>query len=150
MGGNAHDQQRGRGRHQRAHHRQGPTLDLVRTELMAGAGPVKVGALYENETRRFATPLDRYRFPLAGGRDVEPVRQQFRRDDEDIRPDQHYVQRSRLGDGRDSRRHVRRARPARRDMARRRDFWRFPTQCNYTSGMRPRCANLVRMVKFAS
>ncbi len=46
---------------------KGPTLDIVRSEQWAAPGLVKVGALYENETRRFATPLDRYRFPLAAG-----------------------------------------------------------------------------------
>ena len=46
---------------------KGPTLDVVRSELWAAPGLVKVGALYEYETRRFATPLERYRFPLAAG-----------------------------------------------------------------------------------
>jgi hypothetical protein len=46
---------------------KGPTLDVARSELWTAPGQVKVGALYEWETRRFATPLDRYRFPLAAG-----------------------------------------------------------------------------------
>jgi hypothetical protein len=45
-----------------------------------GSGRITVGALYENDAG-FATPLDRHR--PGRGRDVEPVRQQFRRDDED-------------------------------------------------------------------
>jgi hypothetical protein len=46
---------------------KGPAIDLTRAELWPVPGRVTVGALYENETRRFATPLDRYRFPLAAG-----------------------------------------------------------------------------------
>jgi hypothetical protein len=46
---------------------KGPTLDVLRSELWSAPGQVKIGALYDYETRRFATPLDRYRFPLASG-----------------------------------------------------------------------------------
>jgi hypothetical protein len=46
---------------------KGPTIDLARAEQWPVPGRVTIGALYENETRRFATPLDRYRFPLAAG-----------------------------------------------------------------------------------
>ena len=46
---------------------KGPTLDVARSELWPAPGKVKIGALYEHETRLFATPLDRYRFPLAPG-----------------------------------------------------------------------------------
>ena len=46
---------------------KGPTLDVTRSELWPAPGKVKVGAVYEHETRRFATPLDRFRFPLAPG-----------------------------------------------------------------------------------
>jgi hypothetical protein len=45
----------------------GPTRNVVRAELWSAPGVVTIGAVYDNETRRFATPLDRYRFPLAGG-----------------------------------------------------------------------------------
>ena len=46
---------------------KGPTLDIARSALWSAPGQVKIGALYDYETRRFATPLDRYRFPLASG-----------------------------------------------------------------------------------
>ena len=46
---------------------KGPTRDVARSELWSAPGLVKVGALFDNETRRFATPLERYRFPLAEG-----------------------------------------------------------------------------------
>ena len=39
----------------------------MRTELWAAPGLVSVGALYDHETRRFATPLQRYNFPLKPG-----------------------------------------------------------------------------------
>ena len=46
---------------------KGPSRDTVRAELWSAPGLVKVGALFDNETRRFVTPLERYRFPLAAG-----------------------------------------------------------------------------------
>jgi len=47
---------------------KGPSTDTTRTELWPAPGQVKVGSLYDSETRRFATPLGRYDFPLAGGK----------------------------------------------------------------------------------
>ena len=46
---------------------KGPTIDGVRYELLSTPGVVRQGALMDIETRRFATPLDRFRFPLASG-----------------------------------------------------------------------------------
>ena len=46
---------------------KGPTIDIVRQETIVAPGMVSVGALMDVETRRFATPLERYRFPLAPG-----------------------------------------------------------------------------------
>jgi hypothetical protein len=45
----------------------GDGIDSVRTEKWAAPGQVLVGALYNNETRRFATPLQQYNFPLTPG-----------------------------------------------------------------------------------
>jgi hypothetical protein len=47
---------------------KGPTIDVTRTEIWPAPGLVKVGAVYDNETRRFATPLMRLDFPLADGK----------------------------------------------------------------------------------
>jgi hypothetical protein len=47
---------------------KGPSIDMTRTEIWSSPGQVKVGALYDNETRRFVTPLQRYDFPLADGK----------------------------------------------------------------------------------
>jgi len=46
---------------------KGPTVDNTRTEQWLSPGIVSVGALFDNETRRFQTPLTRYQFPLTGG-----------------------------------------------------------------------------------
>jgi hypothetical protein len=47
---------------------KGPTVDNTRTEQWPAPGIVAVGALFDNETRRFEpTPLTRFQFPLAQG-----------------------------------------------------------------------------------
>src|SRR5665213_1390501 len=46
---------------------KGPTMDLVRTELWASPGIVRQGTAMDIETRRFTTPLIRYKFPLTPG-----------------------------------------------------------------------------------
>ena len=46
---------------------KGPTIDGVRYEVLAAPGLVRQGALMDIETRRFAMPLERFRFPLAPG-----------------------------------------------------------------------------------
>jgi hypothetical protein len=45
----------------------GERVSGQRTELLASPGVVRVGAVMDIETRRFTTPLDRFRFPLAPG-----------------------------------------------------------------------------------
>lgn len=47
---------------------KGPATDVTRTEIWSAPGQVKVGAVYDSETRRFANPLQRYDFPLADGK----------------------------------------------------------------------------------
>ena len=46
---------------------KGGWLDTERRELWPAPGLVSQGALFEVETRRFATPLERYRYPLTVG-----------------------------------------------------------------------------------
>ena len=46
---------------------EGPNVHGSREEILAAPGVVRTGALMDIETRRFATPLDRFRFPLAVG-----------------------------------------------------------------------------------
>lgn len=47
---------------------KGPSVDTARTEEWAAPGLVRVGALFDHETRRFSEPLKRYDFPLASGK----------------------------------------------------------------------------------
>ena len=48
---------------------KGSTPNVARTELWSAPGLVKVGAICgDNQTRRFAVPLQRYDFPLAAGK----------------------------------------------------------------------------------
>jgi hypothetical protein len=56
---------------------KGPGLDVERTELWPAPGRVSQGALFDVETRRFETPLDRYRFPLAAGTSWNQFVRQF-------------------------------------------------------------------------
>ena len=46
---------------------RGPSVDGTRTEIWSAPGVVRVGALFNDETRQFRTPLLRYRFPLVAG-----------------------------------------------------------------------------------
>jgi hypothetical protein len=46
---------------------EGPRVHGSREEILVSPGLVKAGALMDIETRRFATPLERFRFPLAPG-----------------------------------------------------------------------------------
>jgi hypothetical protein len=46
---------------------KGGWLDIQRQETFTGPGMMQTGALMDIETRRFAVPLERYRFPLAPG-----------------------------------------------------------------------------------
>jgi hypothetical protein len=46
----------------------GPSVSNARIEEFAAPGIVRVGAVFDAETRRFAQPLQRYDFPLAPGR----------------------------------------------------------------------------------
>jgi hypothetical protein len=47
---------------------KGPSVDNVRTEIWSAPESVMVGAAFDEETRRFATPFVRYDFPLTPGK----------------------------------------------------------------------------------
>lgn len=47
---------------------RGPNVDVDRTEVLSSPGHVKVGAVFDAETRRFTQDLLRYDFPLAPGK----------------------------------------------------------------------------------
>ena len=46
---------------------KGPRIDTTRVERWTTPGDLAVGAIFDNETRRFAQPLPRWRYPLARG-----------------------------------------------------------------------------------
>jgi hypothetical protein len=46
---------------------KGPTVDIVRNEEWVAPGLMRVGSLFEFETRRFEPPIERFRFPLVPG-----------------------------------------------------------------------------------
>ena len=47
---------------------KGPSIDVVRTEQWPTPGELQVGAVFNNDTRRFSAPIKRYDFPLADGK----------------------------------------------------------------------------------
>lgn len=47
--------------------RNGPRGDTTRVEQWTSPGDLLVGAIFDNETRRFAQPLPRWKFPLTPG-----------------------------------------------------------------------------------
>lgn len=129
---------------------KGPTLDLTRAELLTAPGRVKIGALYENETRRFATPLDRYRFPLAAGAAWSQFVDNFDETTKTSGQINNYVR-------------VRGwetvVTPAGTFDAivmhvliwlDDETFWRYPTQCNYTVWYAPAVRGIVREIKRAT
>lgn len=129
---------------------KGPTLDVARSALWNAPGQVKIGALYDYETRRFATPLDRFRFPLASGATWSQFVNNF---DESTKTSGQVNYYARVQGWETV------STPAGTFEALvlhvviwldDETFWRFPTQCNYTVWYAPAVRNVVREVKFAS
>lgn len=127
----------------------GPDVSGSRTEVWSAPGMVRSGSLMDIETRRFATPLERYAFPLAPGQTwnqwVRDFNESTRREGEINR----YV-------------HVagweRIATPAGTfDALRMRvfmrlddeEFWRGPTECSYLVWYAPSVGATVREEKSA-
>lgn len=48
--------------------KKGPSIDVSRTEQWSAPGRLKVGPLFNDQMRRFATPVEVYAFPLAPGK----------------------------------------------------------------------------------
>ena len=55
----------------------GPTVNSERIERLLSPGVVAVGAAFDNESRRFATPMIRYQFPLTPGDRWNQILQDF-------------------------------------------------------------------------
>jgi hypothetical protein len=128
---------------------EGPQVHGTRDEILVAPGVVKQGALMDIETRRFATPLERFRFPLASGQTwnqwVANYNEMTRREGQINR----YVQ---VGGW------ERVATPAGTfDAIRMRvlmrlddeEFWRYPTMCNYVIWWAPAIGAPVREEKDA-
>ena len=150
VGGNAHDQRRGRGRHRRAGHGEGADARprarraMVGTRSREGRRPLRERNAALRDAAR-SLPVSARR-----GRDVEPVRRQFRRD-------------ARRRPGRSTTTSASRGWETVVTPAGTFDaivmhvvmwlddetFWRFPTQCNYTVWYAPAVRGVVREIKRA-
>ncbi len=128
---------------------KGPAIDTARAELWAAPGLVKIGAVYDNETRRFATPLARDRFPLAAG----AIWNQFVGNYNEATRESGQINRYVRVRGWESV-----TTPAGTFDAvvmhvimwlDDEEFWRWPTQCNYTVWYAPSVRGVVRAVKRA-
>ena len=129
---------------------KGPTVDVERTEIWPAPGAVSQGAVFDVETRRFTKqPLDRYRYPLDAGsrwnQMVENYNEQLGRSG--------VISRSVRAAGYD-----RVTTPAgtfdavRLVVIMRLDddeFWRWPTDCNYTVWYAPAVKASVRETRRA-
>ena len=129
---------------------KGPTLDVMRAELWAAPGQVRVGAVFDYETRRFASPLDRYRFPLAAGASWSQFVDNYDESSKTGGQINYYLR----AEGWDTV-----STPAGTFDALKlhvviwlddETFWRYPTMCNYVVWYAPAVRGVVREVKRAS
>jgi hypothetical protein len=128
---------------------KGPTIDIVRQETLVAPGMVSTGALMDVETRRFAMPLERYRFPLAPG---ETWNQWVTNFNESLKREGRINRYVRVGGWEKV------STPAGEfDAIRMRvfmrlddeEFWRYPTTCNYLIWYAPAVGAPVREEKEA-
>jgi hypothetical protein len=119
-------------------------MNVARTELWSAPGQVKVGAVYDNLTRRFEVPLQRYDFPLVPGKSWNQWVKNYNEFTKETGDINRYVRVGgwdkvttpggsfdavkmqvlmRLDDG---------------------TFWRWPTTCNYTVWYAPAVRGVVR------
>jgi len=128
---------------------KGPSRDVARAELWSAPGLVKVGAVFDNETRRFVTPLERYRFPLAAGQSWSRFVENFNETTKQTGQINHYVR---------VRGWEKVTTPAGTFDALvmhvvmwldDEEFWRYATQCNYSVWYAPAVRGVVRAEKRA-
>ena len=127
----------------------GRSLNAVRTEQWSAPGQVKVGAIYDNETRRFVVPLERYEFPLAAGKSWTQWVDNYNEATKSSGPVNHYVRvrgwdkvTTSAGTFDAILLHV----IARLDDE---EFWRHPTVCNYDVWYAPAVRGIVKESKEA-
>jgi hypothetical protein len=127
----------------------GDQVEGERTEVLAAPGVVRIGSLMDIETRRFTTPLQRFRFPLAPGEAWNQWVENFNETTNKAGQINRYV---RVGGWEKV------ATPAgtfdairMRVMMRLDDeeFWRYPTTCNYLIWYAPAVGAPVREEKEA-
>jgi hypothetical protein len=128
---------------------KGPTTNVTRTELWSAPGQVKVGAVYDNDTRRFAVPLQRYDFPLTAGKNWNQWAANYNEATKESGSINHWV---RVGGWEKV------ATPAgtfdaiSMQVVMRLDdetFWRWPTTCNYAVWYAPAAHGVVREMRNA-
>ncbi|HTL76770.1 MAG TPA: hypothetical protein VL654_10640 [Casimicrobiaceae bacterium] len=128
---------------------KGPTLDGVRYESLAAPGVMRQGALMDLETRRFATPVDRYRFPLASG---ETWNQWVNNFNETTKKEGQINRYVRVGGWEKVSTPAGEFDAIRMRVMMRLDdeeFWRYPTTCNYLIWYAPAVGATVREEKEA-
>lgn len=127
----------------------GPARNIARAELWSAPGRVNIGAVYDNETRRFVTPLERFRFPLAAGQSWNQFVANFNEATKASGQINHYVR---------VRGWEKVTTPAGTFDALvmhvmmwldDEEFWREPTQCNYRVWYAPTVRGIVRAEKQA-
>jgi hypothetical protein len=127
----------------------GPTIASTRTEVWAAPGLVRSGALFDDETRRFATLLKRYDFPLAQGKAWNQFVGNFNEATNKEGQINHYV---RVGGWEKVTTPAGTYDAIRLRVLTRLDddeFWRWETECNYLVAYAPAVRGVVREDKEA-
>jgi hypothetical protein len=128
---------------------KGPTVNTSRTEVWSAPGRVRIGALFDDETRRFAVPLERYAFPLNPGKTWNQFVDNFNESTQTAGQINHYV---RVGGWQEVTTPAGAYRVIELRVLTRLDdddFWRWPTECNYLVAWSPEVRGAVREVKDA-
>ena len=128
---------------------KGGWLDIQRQETFVAPGMVQTGALMDIETRRFAMPLERYRFPLAPG---ETWNQWVDNYNETTKREGRINRYVRVGGWEKVSTPAGEFDAIRMRVLMRLDddeFWRYPTTCNYVLYYAPAVGAMVRAEKSA-
>jgi hypothetical protein len=128
---------------------KGPTVDTARMEIWSAPGRIRIGALFDDETRRFAVPLERYAFPLDPGKTWNQFVDNFNESTQTAGQINHYV---RVGGWREVATPAGAYRALELRVLTRLDdeeFWHWPTECNYLVAWSPEVRGTVREVKEA-
>ncbi|MEP7061039.1 MAG: hypothetical protein ABI881_01490 [Betaproteobacteria bacterium] len=128
---------------------KGPTVNLVRTEEWASPGVVRTGAAMDIETRRFITPLLRYKYPLTPGTSWSQNVDNF---NENTRKEGEFNYYARVGGWKPVTVPAGTFDAIFLNVLMRMDdeeFWRWPTECNYGIWYAPAVGALVEERKEA-